>query len=222
MAGEIVEGINPTRMELLSVRKKRLLAEKGHKLLGEKRDALVVQFFEVLKKRERLKGEVVDAFKEANLSLEDAMARMGYDTVKALAQGMKPFDPPSIESLNIMGVRVPVIDRSGEEDIIMPWGIGRTPQSLDDSTKQYRNVLEKILMLAETEGSMERLAVEIEKTKRRVNALEHIFIPRLKNTERYITMQLQEREREDFFRRKRIKALMEGREDQIGAAERKL
>lgn len=67
-------------------------------------------------------------------------------------------------------------------------------------------------MLAEAEGSMERLAVEIEKTKRRVNALEHIFIPRLKNTERYITMQLQEREREDFFRRKRIKALMENRE----------
>jgi V/A-type H+-transporting ATPase subunit D len=64
---------------------------------------------------------------------------------------------------------------------------------------------------------MERLAVEIEKTKRRVNALEHIFIPRLRSTERYITMQLQEREREDFFRRKRIKALMEGREDSIGS-----
>ncbi|MGA1873917.1 MAG: TRAP transporter TatT component family protein, partial [Thermoplasmatota archaeon] len=86
MAGEIVEGVNPTRMELLSIRKKRLLAEKGHKLLGEKRDALVVQFFEVLKKREKLKGEVVNAFSEANLSLEDAMARMGYDTVKAMAQ----------------------------------------------------------------------------------------------------------------------------------------
>jgi len=217
MAGEIVEGVNPTRMELLSIRKKRLLAEKGHKLLGEKRDALIVQFFDVLKKREKLKGEVQEAFGSANASLEDAMARMGYDTVKALSQGIRPYDPPSIDSLNIMGVKVPVIDHTAEEQQVMPWGIGTTPQSLDDSAKQYRTALERILMLAEAEGSMERLAVEIEKTKRRVNALEHIFIPRLQNTERYITMQLQEREREDFFRRKRIKALMEGREDSIGS-----
>ncbi len=212
MAGEIIEGVNPTRMELLSIRKKRLLAEKGHKLLGEKRDALVVQFFEVLKKRQELKVQVVDAFSEANSSLEEAMSKMGYDSVKAMAQGIKPFAPPSIDTLNIMGVRVPVIDRTAEETRSMPWGIGRTPQSLDDSTLQYRAALEKILLLAEAEGSMERLAVEIEKTKRRVNALEHIFIPKLRNTERYITMQLQEREREDFFRRKRIKALMESKE----------
>ncbi|MBN1539210.1 MAG: V-type ATP synthase subunit D [Candidatus Thermoplasmatota archaeon] len=212
MAGEIVEGVKPTRMELLSIRKKRILAEKGHKLLGEKRDALVVQFFEVLKKREKLKREVVETFRTANTSLQEAMARMGYDTVQALAHGISECDPPSMGSLNIMGVRVPVIDRKVEEEGPMPWGIACTPQSLDDSTRNYRNALDKVLMLAETEGSMERLAVEIEKTKRRVNALEHIFIPRLKNTERYITMQLQEREREDFFRRKRIKALMENRE----------
>ena len=119
MAGEIVEGVNPTRMELLSIRKKRLLAEKGHKLLGEKRDALIVQFFEVLKKREKLKGEVQDAFRSANASLEEAMARMGYDTVKAMAQGISTFEPPSIDSLNIMGVRVPVIDPSAGEQQAM-------------------------------------------------------------------------------------------------------
>ncbi|MBN1391011.1 MAG: V-type ATP synthase subunit D [Candidatus Thermoplasmatota archaeon] len=212
MAGEIVEGINPTRMELLSIRKRRILAEKGHKLLGEKRDALVVQFFEVLKKRKKLKKEVTDAFKVANMSLEEAMARMGYDTVRALAYGTRNHNPPNVGSLNIMGVRVPVIDRTTEKEASMPWGIARTPQSLDDSTRNFRIALDKVLMLAETEGSMERLAIEIEKTKRRVNALEHIFIPRLKNTERHITMKLQEREREDFFRRKRIKALMESRE----------
>ena len=154
MAGEIVEGVNPTRMELLSIRKKRLLAEKGHKLLGEKRDALIVQFFEVLKKREELKNEVVGSFKKANISLEEAMARMGYDTVKAMSQGIRPYDPPSIDSLNIMGVRVPVIDRTAEEEAVMPWGIGRTPQSLDDAAREYRQALERILMLAETEGSM--------------------------------------------------------------------
>jgi V/A-type H+-transporting ATPase subunit D len=219
MAGEIVEGINPTRMELLSIRKKRKLAEKGHKLLGEKRDALIVQFFDVLKKRESLKKEVVRSFGEAGTSLEEAMASLGYETVQALAQGIPRQEPPEIRTLNIMGVKVPILNFLESGGGKLPWGIGSTPQSLDDAATGYRKALENLLKLAETEGSMERLALEIEKTKRRVNALEHIFIPRLKNTERYITMQLQEREREDFVRRKRIKAMMEKRETGMGNAE---
>ena len=205
MAQEIIEGINPTRMELLSIRKKRILAEKGHKLLGEKRDALIVNFFEVLKKRNELKKEVVDSFKSAGISLGEAMTRMGYDGVEVMSRGMDPYPELDISTLNIMGVRVPVISTPSEVKTELPWSIGNTPQALDDAAKGYRKALERLLSLAEVEGSMERLAIEIEKTKRRVNALEHIFIPRLKNTERYITMQLQEREREDFFRRKRIK-----------------
>ena len=212
MAQEIIEGINPTRMELLSIRKKRILAEKGHKLLGEKRDALIVNFFEVLKKRNELKKEVVDSFRSAGISLGEAMTRMGYDGVEVMSRGMDPYPELDISTLNIMGVRVPVISTPSEVKTELPWSIGNTPQALDDAAKGYRKALERLLSLAEVEGSMERLAIEIEKTKRRVNALEHIFIPRLKNTERYITMQLQEREREDFFRRKRIKALMEKRD----------
>ena len=212
MAQEIIEGINPTRMELLSIRKKRILAEKGHKLLGEKRDALIVNFFEVLKKRNELKKEVVDSVKSAGISLGEAMTRMGYDGVEVMSRGMDPYPELDISTLNIMGVRVPVISTPSEVKTELPWSIGNTPQALDDAAKGYRKALERLLSLAEVEGSMERLAIEIEKTKRRVNALEHIFIPRLKNTERYITMQLQEREREDFFRRKRIKALMEKRD----------
>lgn len=215
MAGEIVEGINPTRMELLSIRKKRILAEKGHKLLGEKRDALIVQFFDVLKKREELKKDVVDSFKEAGSSLEESMAVMGYDAVEALSKGIEEVESPRITTLNIMGVKVPVIDHTTRKREGHPWSRGTTPQSLDDAASGYQRSLDRLLRLAETEGSMERLAIEIEKTKRRVNALEHIFIPRLKNTERYITMQLQEREREDFFRRKRIKALMENRDEGV-------
>lgn len=212
MAQEIVEGINPTRMELLSIRKRRMLAEKGHKLLGEKRDALIVQFFDVLKKREELKGDVVESFKKAGLSLDEAMATMGYDGVDALAKGMPQLPHPKVTTLNIMGVKVPVINSSVRSDEKLPWSLGTTPQSLDDSASGYRIALDKLLRLAEAEGSMERLAIEIEKTKRRVNALEHIFIPKFRNTERYINMQLQEREREDFVRRKRIKAMMEKRD----------
>jgi V/A-type H+-transporting ATPase subunit D len=209
---EVVEGINPTRMELLAIRKKRTLAEKGHKLLGEKRDALIVQFFEVLSRREGLKNETSSALTSANTSMEDAMAIMGYSSLEAYSSGIKPHAPLDITNLNIMGVKVPVIGAGRTEPTPNPWGLGSTPQALDDAKSGYESALGLLLRLAEAEGAMERLALEIEKTKRRVNALEHIFIPRLRNTERYITMQLQEREREDFVRRKRIKALMEASE----------
>lgn len=209
MAGEIIEGINPTRMELLTIKKKRVLAEKGHKLLGDKRDALVIQFFDVIRKRERLRTEVMGAFDNAKDELEESMAIMGYDTVKAYSRGIQSFPDPTISHLNIMGVKVPVVRQGAGEEKEAPWAPGTTPYSLNEATRKYEKALSILLLLAEAEGAMERLAVEIEKTKRRVNALEHIFIPRLKNTEKYINMQLQEREREDFFRRKRIKALME-------------
>jgi len=212
MAGETLEGVNPTRMELLSVRKKRILAEKGHKLLGEKRDALIVQFFDVLEKRDRLKTEVQSSLKDAGDTLDIATVIMGRSSVEAYAHGMPPAKAPEVSTLNIMGVRVPVMDVEVEDmKGQLPWGLGSTPQALDETARRYRMALERLMRLAEAEGSMERLALEIERTKRRVNALEHIFIPRLRNTEKYITMQLQEREREDFFRRKRIKAIMEGK-----------
>jgi V/A-type H+-transporting ATPase subunit D len=217
---EVVEGINPTRMELLAIRKKRTLAEKGHKLLGEKRDALIVQFFDVISRREGLKNETSSALLSAKTSMEDAMAILGYSSLEAFSAGIKPHPPLDITNLNIMGVKVPVIGSSQKGPSPAPWGLGSTPQALDDAKNGYENALGLLLRLAEAEGAMERLALEIERTKRRVNALEHIFIPRLRNTERYITMQLQEREREDFVRRKRIKALMEASE-RASAYERK-
>jgi len=218
MPGEIVEGINPTRMELLSIRKKRALAEKGHKLLGEKRDALVVQFFDVIEKRRALRERVAGSFSEASLSIQEAMAFLGYESLRSYAEGVGPYPSPTISTLNIMGVKVPLVEPGVSGDPTAPWALGSTPQALDDSMRNYRAAMDDLLKLAEAESAMERLAVEIEKTKRRVNALEHIFIPRLRNTERYITMQLQEREREDFFRRKRIKALMEARMKKVEAA----
>ncbi|MDG6225553.1 MAG: V-type ATP synthase subunit D [Candidatus Thermoplasmatota archaeon] len=218
MPGEVIEGINPTRMELLSTRRKRILAEKGHKLLGEKRDALVVQFFDIIKRRKELRSEVRSSFEGAQVHIQNAMAVLGYETIRSYTLGIEPYPAPRISMLNIMGVRVPTIEGRDPEDKDKPWSLGSTPQALDDSMTAYRGAIRSLLKLAEVESAMERIAVEIEKTKRRVNALEHIFIPRLRNTERYITMQLQEREREDFFRRKRIKAIMENKALEAGRA----
>jgi V/A-type H+-transporting ATPase subunit D len=210
MAENIIEGVKPTRMELLAIRKKKKLAEKGHKLLGEKRDALVMQFFDVIKTRDTLRNDVNLKIVEAFDTLTDAEMIMGRESVADIANSIPPIADVPTSIVNIMGVQVPKVQT---EAITIPrepiYGYLNTSARLDEATDRFQEVLQKVLKLAEIEGSIEQLAKEIEKTKRRVNALEHIFIPRLKATQKYIEMQLQEREREDFFRRKHIKKLME-------------
>jgi V/A-type H+-transporting ATPase subunit D len=210
MAENVIEGVKPTRMELLAIRKKKKLAEKGHKLLGEKRDALVMQFFEIIKTRDTLRNDVNSRMLEAYSTLIDAEMIMGRDNVADIAYSIPPMEKVPTSVINIMGVQVPKIQTEAMAKPKEPvYGYLHTSARLDEATDRFSEVLNKILKLAEIEGSIEQLAKEIEKTKRRVNALEHIFIPRLSATQKYIEMQLQEREREDFFRRKHIKKLME-------------
>ena len=214
MAEERIEGVNPTRMELLSIRKRKKLAMKGHKLLSEKRDALVVQFFEIIKDRNTLRNKVNRELRASYSVLVQAQMIMGQDRVWDAAGSIPSLGDVPIRSVNIMGVHVPKVEydtipsRTGQP----LYGYVDTSAKLDEACDKFWGLLMDILKLAEVEGTIERLAVEIEKTKRRVNALEHIFIPRLKATEKYNEMQLQEREREDFFRRKRIKAIMKAAE----------
>ena len=214
MAEERIEGVNPTRMELLSIRKRKKLALKGHKLLSEKRDALVVQFFEIIKDRNTLRNKVNRELRTSYSVLVQAQMIMGQDRVWDAAGSIPSLGDVPIRSVNIMGVHVPKVEydaipsRTGQP----LYGYVDTSAKLDEACDKFRGLLMDILKLAEVEGTIQRLAIEIEKTKRRVNALEHIFVPRLKATEKYIEMQLQEREREDFFRRKRIKAIMEASE----------
>lgn len=211
MVEEIIEGINPTRMELLSVRKRKKLAMKGHKLLSEKRDALIVHFFEIIKDRNNMRERADKDLMESYSILVQAQMIMGQDRVEDATGSIPALGDVDMRTVNIMGVHVPKVEydaipsRAGEP----LYGYLDTSAKLDEACERFRKLLLDMLKLAEVEGTIERLAIEIEKTKRRVNALEHIFIPRLKATEKYIEMQLQEREREDFFRRKRIKAIME-------------
>jgi V/A-type H+-transporting ATPase subunit D len=217
MVEEVIEGINPTRMELLSIRKRKKLAEKGHKLLSEKRDALVVQFFEIIKDRNTLRERAERDLRKSYLRLVEAQMIMGQEGVED-ATGSIPAlgDVPMIMGVHVPKVEYDAIPSQSGEPL---YGYIGTSAKLDEATQKFRGLLIDILKLAEIEGTIERLAIEIEKTKRRVNALEHIFIPRLKATEKYIEMQLQEREREDFFRRKRIKAIMEAAEEAEAAAQ---
>jgi len=210
MPEEIMEGVNPTRMELLEIKKKLLLARKGHKLLEEKRDALVERFFSIIDTRNELRNEINTTFVYAMKSLVQAQMIQGEESVKQYTLLHQDIGRVGFTTDNIMGVSIPRVNTKQIQPVTQPlYSFIHTCASLDDAQMKFSGLTLKLLDLAEKEGSIKSLAVEIEKTKRRVNVLENTLIPKLQATIKYIEMQLDEREREDFFRRKRIKALME-------------
>jgi len=212
MAEQLLEGINPTRMELLEIRKKLILAEKGHKLLEEKRDALVEKFFGIIDKRNQLSKRLDEDFTSGFLSLLHSQMIMGEKKVEETSHQTKDIGEISFEKENIMGVKIPAMNKDTIKISNNPlYSFTETCSKLDDSQKKFSELLLNLLDLADLEGRIKSLAVEIEKTKRRVNVLENNLIPKLYATRKYIEMQLEEREREDFFRRKRIKAIMESK-----------
>ena len=212
MAEQILEGVSPTRMDLLEIRKKLILAEKGHKLLEEKRDALVERFFDIIDKKNQLSKELDEEFKKAFLSLIQAQMILGESKVEASSNLVEDIGEISFETDNIMGVKIPRINTQNLKTEIKPsYGFFETCSKLDDAQKNFYNILKKLIQLSDLEAGIKSLAVEIEKTKRRVNVLENNLIPKLLATRKYIEMQLEEREREDFLRRKRIKAILESK-----------
>lgn len=214
MAEEIMEGVSPTRMDLLEIRKKLVLADKGHKLLEEKRDALVEKFFDVIDKRNELKKQVDTALEQAFQALIEAQMILGEEEVEQISFLTQDSGEISFDSDNIMGVKIPMMNTDHIHLMSTPlYGFSETCPRMDDAQRQFSTVLSQLLELAQVESSVNSLSVEIEKTKRRVNVLENTLIPKLHGTIKYIEMQLEEREREDFFRRKRIKALMEAKKE---------
>lgn len=211
MVSKRLEDVNANRMELLLIRRRIALAEKGHKLLSEKRDAMINKFMKLIRTYEESRDNVLEQLQKAHDSLLEVEMIMGTIRLEDVADRIPKIKDLKLSSQNIIGVKIPALDHielSRMDDF--QYGLLDTPAKLDESVLKYREALPEILRLSVAEAGLERIAREIEKTKRRVNALEYIFIPRLKATKRYIEMQLQERERQDFFRRKRIKALLMG------------
>jgi len=214
MAEQIMEGVSPTRMDLLDIRKKLVLAQKGHKLLEEKRDALVEKFFGIIHKRNELIDQLDSEFSSAFSSLIQAQMLLGEKKVEEISYVTPEIGTIDLDTDNIMGVKIPKMNREQIKPEIEPsYSFIETCSKLDDAQQDFKELMVKLIDLADLEGGIKSLAVEIEKTKRRVNVLENNLIPKLQATRKYIEMQLEEREREDFFRRKRIKALMESKKE---------
>ncbi|WP_088334922.1 MULTISPECIES: V-type ATP synthase subunit D [unclassified Methanopyrus] len=210
MTQEILEDVNPTRMELLKLQDRIELAKKGHKLLKEKRDALIMEFFEMVKRASEIRERAVEKLMEAYSKLAASKVTLGEIGVERASMATGEEIKVDIGSRNVMGVVVPIIERVSEDGgSKVVYGFADTSGALDEAMRAFTEAIDAVLELAEIEETLRLMAEEIERTKRRVNALEHIVIPRLENTEKYIEMKLDEQERENFVRLKRVKDLIE-------------
>nr|MDO8135321.1 V-type ATP synthase subunit D [Candidatus Njordarchaeum guaymaensis] len=213
MSTNIIRGVHPTRMELILLQRRRILAEKGHNLLKEKRDALIMEFFSTLEDIRKVREDVNSALQEAFRALLEAKMILGPAKLNELSINLPHIVQTDVDTRNIMGVKVPILrakDEAREESI--PYNVVDTTAKMDEAIKKFQQAIKVIIRLAETETAVRKLAEEIDITKRRVNALKYIVIPRIENTIRYIQFHLEEVAREDFFRLKRIKATLERRE----------
>lgn len=220
MAQDIIDGINPTRMELLSLKNRTKLAVKGHGLLKEKRDALIKEFFDILDRVKGVREAAERSLKEANEALLEAQIAMGDLAVRKASLSVKESIDVDIKSRSVMGVSVPVTNVKMEERSIIDRGysFSDTTIQLDEAAKKFEESIKFLIELGEVEKTIFLLAEEIEATKRRVNALEHIMIPRFENTEKYIDMRLQEMERENFVRLKMIMSTIEKKDNEAKEA----
>ena len=203
----MAQDIKPTRSELLKVKKQIKLAKSGYSLLKKKRDGLILEFFEILKKAKSLRQELTEEYKIALRKIGVARTLETDISVNSTAMAIKPIKDIRLETRNIMGVRVPKVEVSEVRKAMMERGYGAyTPAVVTEAADSYESVVEKVLLAAEVETSMRKLLSEIERTKRRVNALEFKVIPNLEKVRSFIQLRLEEMERENTFRMKRIKA----------------
>lgn len=204
---EIVEGIHPTRMELLNVKRRVQLAEKGHRLLKEKRDALMIEFMSTAREAENTADRTVSQLMKARESMLVANAVVGLSELKSLSLASERKTEVEIKYRSVMGVHLPKISRPtferkpDERD----FSITLTHPLVDDVSGEYEKTASCVLELLEVESTLKALSEETKRTKRRVNALEYNIIPKLKNTRKYIEMRLSELDRERFHRLKLVK-----------------
>lgn len=206
---EVIPGIHPTRMELLALRKRRHIAERGRDLLREKLDALMIEFFESVRNISALRERSHALLEEAYALFIETQMIHGSAKLEQLSIGVEDRFDLEAETRNVIGVTLPDMQLKVSPLKSAPYNLLATSARLDDATMKMAETLKAIAELSSAEAATRKLAEAIASTKRRVNSLEYIIIPRVLGSIRYIQMHLEEREREDFFRLKRIKSRME-------------
>jgi V/A-type H+-transporting ATPase subunit D len=203
-----IRDIKPTRSELIGLKRKIKLSERGYNILKMKRDGLILEFFNVLEKAKTTREDLQEKYRKASRMSDLANTVEGSINLKAAAFSVKETPSIVLKSKNIMGVVVPQIEASKVRKGLFERGYGllATSSVMDETATAYEELVDSIVRAAEIETTMKRLLDEIESTKRRVNALEFKVIPELTAARDFIKMRLDEMEREELFRLKKIKA----------------
>lgn len=205
------EAVNPTRMELTRLKGKLRTAQRGHKLLKDKRDELMKQFLETVREVRTLRREVEDDLMKVHNSFTVASALMSAQALEQALVYPKQSVELTMTFQNVMSVNVPVYDfqtKTKSESDIYPYGFAATSGELDAAVEALGHVFRKMLKLAQIEKSAQLMAEEIEKTRRRVNALEYVKIPEMQENIKYITMKLEENERANTIRLMKVKDMV--------------
>jgi len=204
-------------MELLNLKKKIKTAQRGHKLLRDKQDGLMQKFMEIIREARTLRSEVEEKLQGAFKNFMQASAMMYPEVLENALLYPSAKVSLEVETKNVMSVKIPNFELK-QEGNILNYGYLQTSGELDMSLEAFQEVLPLLIKLAQIERQAERLAEETEKTRRRVNALEHMLLPNLKETVKFISMKLEEAERSAISNTLRIKASMEAEEMQAKAA----
>ena len=199
--------ITPTRSVLLDLKRRIKLSQSGHKILKMKRDGLIIEFFEVMEKARQMRAGVATDFEVAMKKITIARAIDGEVNVRSAAYALNKYPTVKLSSKSIMGMMVPKVEADSIHTDILNKGYGvlDTSAYVEEAAASFEKLLETLIRAAEVETTMKKLLDEIEKTKRRVNALEFKIIPDLKESERFVKFSLEEMERENTTRLKHIK-----------------
>ena len=199
--------ITPTRSVLLDLKRRIKLSQSGHKILKMKRDGLIIEFFEVMEKARQMRAGVATDFEVAMKKITIARAIDGEVNVRSAAYALNKYPTVKLSSKSIMGMMVPKVEADSIHTDILNKGYGvlDTSAYVEEAAASFEKLLETLIRAAEVETTMKKLLDEIEKTKRRVNALEFKTIPDLKESERFVKFRLEEMERENTTRLKHIK-----------------
>ena len=203
--------ITPTRMMLKQLKGRLKTARRGHKLMKDKRDELMRRFMDIVKLNKQLRERVETGLTASFASLQVASAIMSPEVLEQALLYPRQSVELGIEFKNIMSVNVPEYSfhtKNNDPSEIYPYGFAQTSGELDDALEQMAKVFEDMLELAQVEKTMQLLAEEIERTRRRVNALEYVMIPELEENIRYITMKLEENENATKVRLLKVKEMV--------------
>jgi len=208
----MTQDVNPTRMELIKTKERITLAQKGHKLLKQKRDALILEFFKIMKTAQDLRGQLATRVSQGYHALSLAETYHSMQEMTKVSLDLHKDINVDIEVKNVMGVKIPnmTVEMDTRHFLSLPtYSVAATSAKIDAAVDDFNEILQMTIKLAETETAMKRLILEIEKTKRRVNALEFVLLPRLEEQKWLITFRLEEMERDSFVSLKTIKRKLE-------------